>query len=350
MENKETVLVTGGTGFVGIHLILQLLQNGYRVKTTIRNINRKEEIFNMLKNAGFTSLNSFLDYNLVFIEADLNKDDNWDEAVKNCLYVLHVASPFPQAEPKDEKELIIPAKEGTLRVLKAAKNAGVKRVVMTSSFGAVGYSINPTNYIFTENDWTNPDEKNAAYIKSKTIAELAAWDYIKQNGGDLELTVINPVGIFGPVLSNNFSSSVQLIAKLLTGKMPAIPKLHFSVVDVRDIAVLHIKAMTSSKANGHRFLAASDGTTSLPEIAELLRSKPNKFGSKVSSKVLPNWLVKVISVFKPELKSISKQVGIVKILSNEKAKKLLNWQPQNWKTTIMDTADSLMIINEYQKN
>lgn len=344
MENKETVLVTGGTGFVGIHLILQLLQNGYSVKTTLRDINRKEEVFNMLENGGLTFPKN---YHLAFVEADLNKDDNWDEAVKDCHYVLHVASPFPQGEPKDENELIIPAKEGTLRVLEAAKSAGVKRVVITSSFGAIGYSINPLNHVFTEEDWTDPSKKNTAYIKSKTIAELAAWDYIKHNDGDLELTVINPVGIFGPVLSNSFSSSIQLVEQLLTGKMPAIPKLYFNVVDVRDVADIHIKAMKNPEAKGQRFLATSDGSTSLPEIANLLRSQPNKFGSKVTRKVLPNWLVKILSVFKPELKSVSKQVGIVKILSNEKAKKLLDWHPINWETTIKDTAESLMNINKY---
>ena len=343
MENKETVLVTGGTGFVGIHSILQLLQKGYKVKTTVRNLNRKDEVFEMLKNGGITSFD-----NLTFIAADLTKDDNWDEAVKGCDYVLHVASPFPQGEPKDENELIIPAKEGTLRVLRAAKNAYVKRVIMTSSFAVIGYSIDPQNHVFTETDWTDPNAKLAAYIKSKTVAELAAWDFIKNSGENLELTVINPVGIFGTVLGKDFSSSIQLVEQLLTGKMPATPKLNFSVVDVRDVADIHIKAMTNPEAKGQRFLATSDGSTSLPEIAKLLRSQPDKFGNKVTGKVLPDWLVKVLAIFKPELKSVSSQLGIVKVLSNDKAKNVLNWQPRKWQTTILDTAESLIKQNIVQ--
>ncbi|UBM59580.1 aldehyde reductase [Marinilongibacter aquaticus] len=341
MENKETVLVTGGTGFVGVHTILQLLQKGYNVRTTLRSLKRKDEIITMLKNGGIASFE-----HIEFIEADLTKDDNWDKAVKGCDYVLHVASPFPQGEPKDENELIIPAKKGTLRVLKAAENAGVKRVVMTSSFGAVGYSIDPKNHVFTEQDWTDPNTNLAAYIKSKTVAELAAWDFIKNNEGNLELTVINPVGIFGTVLGNDLSSSVQLVEQLLTGKMKATPKLNFSVVDVRDVADLHILAMKNPEAKGQRFLAASDGATSLPKIAELLRSQPHKFGNKVTSKVLPDWLVKILSVFKPELKSVSSQLGITKKISNDKAKKMLGWQPRNWEATIVDTAESLMRINQ----
>lgn len=340
MKIKKTVLVTGGTGYVAIHIILQLLQKNYNVKTTLRSMQRKDEIIMMLKNGGITSIE-----NIEFVEADLISDNNWDKAVNNCDYVLHVASPFPQGEPKDENELIIPAKEGTLRVLNAAKKAGVKRVVMTSSFGAIGYSTNPKNHIFTENDWTDPNTKLTAYIKSKTIAELAAWDFIKNNGGNLELTVINPVGIFGTVLGKDFSSSIQLVEQLLKGKMTAIPKLNFSIVDVRDVADIHIKAMTNPKAKGQRFLATSDDSTSLAEIANLLQSKSYDFGNKIPIRVLPNWFVKALSVFKPELKSVSKQLGTVKVLSNDKAKKVLGWQPRNWETTIIDTAESLISFN-----
>ena len=337
---QETVLVTGGTGFVGIHTIIQLLKKDYKVKTTIRSLNKKAEVIEMLKKSSITSFD-----NLTFVKADLTKEDNWDEAIKGCDYVLHIASPFPQGEPKDDNELIIPAREGTLRVLKATQKAGVRRVVMTSSFGAIGYSIDPKNHVFTEQDWTDPNAKLSAYIRSKTVAELAAWDFINNHGKSLELTVINPVGIFGTVLGKNFSSSILLVEQLLTGKIPAIPKLNFSIVDVRDVADIQIKAMTSPKAKGQRFLVTSDGSTSLPEIANLLRSQPNKFGNKVPTKVLPDWLVKVLSFFKPELKSISSQLGITKVLSNDKAKKVLGWQPRNWETTIIDTAESLMILN-----
>lgn len=337
MENKQTVLVTGGTGFVGIYTILQLLQQGYQVKTTVRNLNRKTEVVEMLKNGGITLFD-----NLKFVEADLTKDDNWKEAVEDCDYVLHVASPFPSGEPKNENELIVPAREGTLRVLKAARDAGVKRVVLTSSFAAIGYSIEPKNHIFTEKDWTDPKAKIPAYIKSKTLAELAAWDFIKNEGGNLELTVINPVGIFGAVLGKDFSSSIQMVEQLLSGKMSATPKLSFSVVDVHDVADIHIKAMTNPEAKGQRFLACADGTTSLSEIARLLHSQKNGFAKKVTTKVLPDWVVKIAAYFKPELKSVSSQLGKVKILSNEKAKSVLGWQPRDKEITIIDTAESLI--------
>ncbi len=337
MKSKDTALVTGGTGFVGIHIILQLLQKGYKVKTTLRNLNRKSEVFEMLKNGGVTSFD-----NLEFVEADLTKDDNWDEAVKDCKYVLHVASPFPSGEPKNEDELIIPAREGALRVLKAARNAGVKRVVLTSSFAAIGYSINPKNHVFSEEDWTDPNSNIPAYIKSKTLAERSAWDFINKEGCGLELAVINPVGIFGPVLGKDFSSSIQIVEQLMSGKMKAMPKINFGMVDVRDVADIHIKAITNPNANGQRFLAASDGTASLPEIAKILRSQKNKYEQIVTKKVMPNWVVKIASLFKPELKSVSVQVGKVKILSNEKAKKVLNWKPRNKEVVITDTATSLI--------
>lgn len=335
MENIKTVLVTGGTGFLGGHTIVRLLQKGYKVRTTIRSMHKKNAVIGMLKNGGITSFG-----NLEFIEADLTRDDNWAEAVKGCAYVLHLASPFPTGEPKDENELIIPAKEGTLRVLQAAKDAGVKRVVMTSSFGAIGYSIDPKNHIFSEEDWTDTAVKNTAYIKSKTFAELAAWDFIKNNGDSLELTVINPVGMFGPVLSNDFSSSIQMIAKLITGKMPATPKLSFGIVDVRDVAELHIKAMTNPMAKGQRFLAYS-ATTTLPEIAKLLHSQQTKFSKNVPTKVLPDWIVKILAYFIPELKQVASQLGKLKTISNKKSKNILHWNPISYKNTILQTAESL---------
>lgn len=334
------VLVTGGTGFLGSHTIVQLLQKGYKVITTVRSLERKTNVLEMLKNGGVTSFD-----NLEFIEADLTKDNNWEEAVKGCKYVLHLASPFPPGEPKDENELIIPAREGTLRVLKASRNAGVKRVVMTSSFAAIGYSINPENHIFTEEDWTDSNATIGAYIKSKTLAEQAAWDFIKTDSCSLELTVINPVGIFGPILGNDFASSVGLIEQLMNGKMSAAPKVYFGIVDVRDVAAIHIKAMISKEAKNQRFLACSDETTSLPEIAMILRQQKNESAKKVTKKVLPNWLVKILSYLKPELKSVASQVGIIKIISNEKATNILGWKPRNKETTINDTADSLIKFN-----
>ena len=336
MEKNETVLVTGGTGFVGSHVIFQLLEKGYHVKTTIRNLDRKKAALEMLSNGGTIAFDR-----LTFVSADLTRDDHWEEAVKNCEYVLHVASPFPGKEPRDPDELIVPAREGTLRVLRASAAAGVKRVVMTSSFAAIGYSINPKNHLFTESDWTDPEAKISSYVKSKTLAELAAWDFIKKAGGGMELTVINPVGIFGPVLWRELSSSVKLIEQLMSGKMKATPKLSFGMVDVRDVADIHLKAMTHPKAKGERFLATAD-TTSLPEIAGILHSLENPFAKNVTTRVLPDWVVRMAAIFKPDLRSVAAQLGKNKTISNEKAKTTLGWQPLKKEITLMDTALSLI--------
>ncbi|KQS41783.1 aldehyde reductase [Pedobacter sp. Leaf194] len=334
---NETVLVTGGSGFVGSYCILQLLREGYTVRTTIRSLNK----INSLKAALLAGKADNIT-NLTFFAADLTADEGWEQAVEGCDYVLHVASPFPPGEPEDENELIIPARDGALRVLRAAQQAKVKRVVLTSSFAAIGYSINPKNHVFTESDWTDTAIKLPAYIKSKTLAELEAWDFIKNNPGETELAVINPVGIFGPVLGKTFSSSISMIAQLLSGKMPGTPKISFGVVDVRDVADIHIRAMKDPAAAGQRFLATSDGTISFPEVAKILKDDKNLPVEKVPSKVLPNWLVIFSSWFKPELKAVVPQLGIVKTISNAKAKSVLNWNPRPKETTIRETAESLI--------
>lgn len=323
MENSAKVLVTGGTGFVGIHAILQLLQKGYQVKTTLRSVKRKAEVIAMLKNGGMTAFE-----NLEFIEADLTKDANWEEAVKGCAYVLHIASPIFLALPKDENEMIRPAVDGTLRVLKAARDAGVKRVVMTSNFGAVGYSHKDLQTPIKEESWTDPNEKGlSSYNKSKVMAERAAWDFIDREGGDLELSVINPVGIFGPALGADISSGFELVKNLLDGTMKAIPRLTLNIIDVRDVADLHIRAMTSPEAKGQRFLALAGGQISLPEIADLLKAKMPEVAKKISGKVLPDWLVRIAGLFNPKAKAIASMLKASRNVSNEKARKLLDWEP-----------------------
>ncbi len=323
MESKETVLVTGGTGFVGAHCILQLLQKGYTVKTTVRNLNRKDEVIEMMKNGGITSFD-----NLTFIAADLTKDDNWNEALKGCQYVLHVASPIFLSLPKDENEMIRPAVNGTLRVLRAARDAGVKRVVMTSNFGAVGYSHKDPNTSITENDWTDPDEKGlSSYNKSKVLAEKAAWDFIKNEGGSLELAVINPTAIFGPSLGPDLSSGFELLRNLLNGSMKAVPDLYMNIIDVRDVADLHIRAMTSPGAKGERFLALAGGKMSMPEIAVFLKKKMPEVAKKVSTKKLPDWVVRLGGLFSPKLKNVASMLKTSRNTSNEKAKKVLGWKP-----------------------
>jgi dihydroflavonol-4-reductase len=319
-SGEELVLVTGGSGFVGIHIIVKLLEQGFTVRTTLRSLKKKQQITDALRRANIASFEK-----LSFIEAELGKDDNWNQAVKNCHYVLHVASPFLLEEPEDENELVIPARDGVLRVLSASRDAGVKRVVLTSTFGAIGYSIDPKNHVFTEADWTDPNAPIAAYIKSKTIAEKAAWDFIAKEGGSLELTVINPVGIFGPALGNDYSVSIELIKNLIEGNMnKSYTEFSFGVVDVRDVAELHIKAMKHPAANGERFLAAADGAMTFYDVAELIKKERNDRSVKIEN-----------------LNSINKADYIQ--LSNAKAKTLLDWHPISKEEAILASVDSLFM-------
>ena len=344
-NREKLVLVTGGTGFVGVHCILQLLKAGYPVRTTLRSLDRKNEIIEMLKYGGVDSFG-----NLSFVETDLSKDTNWDEAVKDCEYVLHVASPISLTIPKDENEMIAPAVEGTLRVLKAARNAGVKRVVITSSFGAVGYSHTETDQLITEDSWTNPNEKGlSAYIKSKTLAEKAAWDFITREGGALELSVVNPVGIFGPTLSANLSGGLEIIKKLLDGSMKAVPQINFGIVDVRDVADLHLRAMTNPNANGQRFLALAGDVLSFHEMVLILKNKMGDEAKNVTTKVLPNWIVRIAALFNPLAKNIAPQLGRVKNASNEKAKIMLGWTPRTNEEALIASAESLVRFGTLKK-
>lgn len=319
----KTVLVTGGTGFVGTHIIFQLLQRGYNVKTTIRSLGSKSKVIDTLKFNGISTFD-----NLTFVEADLSKDDNWDLAMKGCNYVLSVASPVFFTIPKDENEVIRPAVEGIIRVLKAARNAGVKRVVMTSNFGAVGFSNKNSNITTTEEDWTNPNEKGlSAYEKSKLLAERAAWDFIKKEGGSLEFTTINPVAILGPSLSAHMSGSFGLIEHLLNGSMKAIPNIPLNIVDVRDVADLHIRAMINPKANGQRFIASADGQISVPEIAALIKNKKPDIAKNISIKTVPNWVIYLAALFNKQAKEAALLLRMSRNVSNTKAKKTLDWKP-----------------------
>jgi len=322
MQYSELVLVTGGNGAVGIHCILQLLNKGYHVRTTLRTLSKQNDVLTLLKNGGITSFDK-----LSFIQADLTKDDNWDAAMKDCKYVLHVASPT-HIDSTDENKLIGPAVEGVLRALQAARNAGVKRVVLTSSFGALGFSHRKDNRETTEADWTNPHEKGiSAYERSKALSERAAWDFIKSEGGDMELSVINPVAIYGPSLGPNNSPSLGLLKMLLNGNMKAVPNIPLNVIDIRDVADLHIRAMETPAAAGERFIATADGQISLPEIARLLKTKMPAMAEKVSLKVIPDWVLRIMGLFNPQAKTAYHMLGINRNVSNAKAKKILGWTP-----------------------
>jgi nucleoside-diphosphate-sugar epimerase len=334
----STVLVTGGSGFIGSYCILQLLADGHQVRTTVRNLARESEVRAMLK-AGGTDAGG----RLTFFAADLEKDAGWAEAVAGCDYVLHVASPFPSGIPKHEDELIVPAREGALRLLKAARDAGVKRVVLTSSFAAVGYGQTPRNTPFDETNWTDPKAGHmTAYVKSKTFAERAAWDFVAREGGGLELAVVNPVGVFGPVLGPDYSTSILLVQRLMDGAMPGAPRLYFGVVDVRDVADLHIRAMTDPAAKGERFLAVAGDFMSIQDIAKVLKARMGDSASHVPTRQIPDWLVRLVALRDPTIRQITPELGKRKNATNAKAKRLLGWAPRSNEEAIVATAESLV--------
>lgn len=332
------VLVTGGSGFIGSHSILQLLAAGHQVTTTVRTLKREGDVRAMLKQGGAEPGNR-----LVFIVADLENDTGWPEGVAGCDYVLHVASPFPPNIPKHEDELIVPAREGTLRVLRASRDAGVKRVVLTSSFAAIGYGHRPQSAPFNETNWTDPNgEDVTAYVKSKTLAERAAWDFIANEGGNLELSVINPVGVFGPVLGPDYSTSILLVQRLMDGAMPGVPRLYFGAVDVRDVADLHIRAMTNPAAKGERFLAVAGDFMSILDIAKVLKNQMGASAKKVPTRQLPDWLVRIAALRDPAVRQILPELGKTKNATNEKAKRMLGWAPRSNEEAVVATAESLV--------
>ncbi|WGD55593.1 aldehyde reductase [Bradyrhizobium sp. CB1650] len=334
----STVLVTGGSGFVGIHAVLQLLAAGHEVRTTVRRPDRQADVLAMLREGGAASPDS-----LSFFTADLTGDDGWREAVVGCDYVLHVASPLSTSVPKQENEMIIPARDGTLRVLRAAREAGVKRVVVTSSLAAIGYGHPPRELPFDETDWTNLEGADAQpYVKSKTLAERAAWDFIAREGGGLELSVVNPTGIFGPVLGPDFSGSIEIVKSLLDGAMPAVPRVYFGLVDVRDVADLHLRAMTAPEARGERFIAVSGETLSILDIARVLRRELGPAARRVPRVQAPDWVVRLAAHRIQLLRAVVPMLGKVRRSTSAKARRLLGWEPRSNEEAILSTAESLI--------
>lgn len=333
----ELVLVTGGSGFIGAHCILQLLAAGYRVRTTVRSLQREADVRAMLKTGGAEPGDR-----LSFVAADLGSDSGWPQAVAGCAYVLHVASPLPPKPPKHEDELIVPAREGALRVLRASRDAAVRGVVLTSSFAAIGYGHEERPAPFTEADWTNLNGSDlTAYTKSKAIAERAAWEFIASEGGKLELSVVNPVGVFGPVLGPDYSASILLVQRLMDGALPGCPKLHFGVVDVRDVADLHIRAMTDPAAKGERFLAISGDVMTMVQIAGVLKTRMGDLARKVPTRELPNWILRLAALRDPAIKLILPELGKVKNATGEKSRRILGWAPRSKEDALTATAESL---------
>jgi nucleoside-diphosphate-sugar epimerase len=287
----STVLVTGGSGFIGSYCVMQLLAAGHTVRATVRDLKREADVRALLRAAGADAGDR-----LSFLAAALESDAGWPQAVAGCDYVLHIASPLSERMPKHEDELIVPAREGVLRVLRAARTTGVKRVVLTSSFSAIGDGAAAGKTVFDETDWTDATAPDLyAYPKSKTLAERAAWDFVGKEGG-LELAVVNPVLVLGPVITADFSPSILLIQRLMDGALPGCPKLCFGFVDVRDIADLHIRAMAHPAAKGERFIGSAGDFLWVRDIARILRERIGPAAKRVPTRQLPNWMVRLVAL------------------------------------------------------
>ncbi|MFO0595006.1 MAG: aldehyde reductase [Myxococcaceae bacterium] len=331
----STVLVTGGSGFIGGHVVLAALAAGHTVRTTVRSLKKEATVRATLKRAGAD------DSRLTFYELDLERDAGWAEAVAGCDFVLHVASPMPQGEPKNPDDVLVPAREGVLRALRFSRDAGVKRVVLTSSCGAVYYGHPPQEAAFDETSWTNTDGDMSTYVRSKALAERAAWDFMQREGGALELSVINPAGVFGPALSTEALGSLGLVQRLLRG-MPGAPRLYFSVVDVRDVADLHLRAMTSAAAKGERFIATTEGVLSMLDVANVLRARLGAAAAKAPRRALPSWLVRVLARVNPQLRQLLPLLDVKRQASSAKAKRVLGWSPRAPEDVIAATGESLL--------
>jgi nucleoside-diphosphate-sugar epimerase len=337
-RSSTTVLVTGASGFLAMHCIIQLLEQGYRVRGTLRSLAREAELR--------ASLAKLVDAGdrLELVEADLLKDAGWEQAVRGCTYVLHVASPFPLREPKSEDELIRPAVEGTLRVLRAAAQGGVRRVVQTSSVAAIAYGHAPEKHRFDENDWSNVESPTiGAYAKSKTLAERAAWDFIKGQGtaSSLELAVINPGYILGPLLDAHSRSSGVLVTQLMLGKIPGVARMHFQSVDVRDVAAAHLAAMTTPEAAGQRFVCVS-ASFWMKDVALILRKNFAGRGYNVHTLEFPSWLVRLIAIFDKNIRLTVDSLDQELDIQNQRIQRVLGWQPRSLEEMVVSMGESLI--------
>ncbi len=336
MSGQGTVLVTGGSGFVGGWCVASLLQQGYTVRTTVRDLGREAGVR--------AALATVVDPGdrLSFHAATLTSDDGWDAATQGCDYVLHVASPLGIVEPEDPNELIIPAREGAKRAVAAAIKAGVKRVVLTSSVAAASNGASAPDNVADETVWTDVTKPGVgAYSQSKTLAEKAAWELIGAAGGATTLATVNPVLVLGPLLDKDAAGSVQVVGRLLSGRVPGLPRLGFSLVDVRDVADLHIRAMTAPEAAGQRFIAAN-GFAWMADIAQILRENLGDAAAKVPTRKVPDFVLKLVGLVDKELASVTPGLGHRHDYTSAKAQTLLGWKPRPMKEAVLDTARSLI--------
>lgn len=337
MTSRATVLVTGASGFVATHAILQLLERGYAVRGTLRTPERAESLRAVIAGAGADPAG------LDFVTADLAGDAGWAEAAAGCRYVLHVASPIGAKQPRDPNDFIAPARDGARRVIEAAIEAGTERVVMTSSIAAVCYGRTaPLMRRFTEEDWTDPMAPTTTpYTKSKTLAEREAWRVVEHDGGATSLATVNPGLILGPVLEKDYGSSAEVVRKLMSGRLPACPRLGWPVVDVRDVAAMHIAAMETPAAGGHRFLCGNDFMW-IREIAAVLRHRFPDYRRRIPKLPAPDVLVRLFALFDAQARALASELGQRKDLDTTKAREILNWQPRPNEEAICATAETLI--------
>ncbi len=335
---QQRVLVTGGSGFIAGHCILQLLAQGYLVRATIRSLHREAAVRSVLAGAGMVNGDA-----LSFVAADLTDDGGWADAVDGAKFVLHVASPVQPGHVDNADELIVPAREGTLRVLRAARDAGVSRVVLTSAFHAVGWGHPHDDHVFTEADWTVVDGPGVdAYGASKTLAERAAWDFVQSESAPPELATMLPVAVMGPVLGTDISGSNHLIQSILDGDLPGFPDLYFPVVDVRDVAAAHLLAMTAADAAGQRFLLSNGPAIAMKEIGALIRASAGAAAANVPTRSIPDIAVRTGARVSAQMRAIVPDLGYARRTSNEKARRVLGWQPRDAGEAIIAAAQSLI--------
>lgn len=327
------VLVTGGSGYIGGFIIRQLVAEGWTVNTTVRNLAREGEVRRTL---------GVDDSKLTFFAADLTSDAGWAEAMAGCSHVAHVASPFPSDAVKDENELIVPAREGALRALRVAKSAGVKRFVLTSSVAAIAYGRPDPGRPYNESDWTNTQAPGlGAYIKSKTIAERAARDWVAAEGGDMEFCTINPSAVLGPVMSKDYSTSIQFVKRMMDGSMPGCPRLGFGVVDVRDLADLHVRALNAPDMANERFIG-SGPFLMMSDVAAILREQLGPQARKVPTRNIPDFAIRLMSLFDGSIRQVVGELGRRRATDASHALDVLGWRTRPPEDSVIDTAKSLI--------
>jgi nucleoside-diphosphate-sugar epimerase len=332
--SQNRVLVTGGSGFIAGHIIRQLLEQGYQVRATVRSLQREPAVRAVLNEPGD---------GLSFVAADLMDDAGWAGAVAGCDYVLHVASPVHTGNPSNEDEVIKPAREGTVRVLRAARDAGLRRVVLTSAFHAVSWGHPHRDTPFTEDDWTVLDGPGAdPYARSKTLAERDAWDFAEREGNGMELVTLCPVAVVGPVMGRDISGANHVVQRILDGAMPGYPDIYIPFIDVRDVAAAHVLAMTTPEAAGQRFLLADGPAIALKQVGELLRARLGDAAGRVPTRTIPNVVVRLGAIVNREFRPLVPDLGYAKKVSSDKARRVLHWKPRPADDAILAAADSML--------